>query len=100
MKFAVKTVTCLGCRTPLKPNSLSQSLTSFATRSLADPVSTRRPSRLQQLPPSNGRVARQASLHCRTSRNGLRSSVDAVPTLPGLAASGALATTLLAKEQG
>lgn len=23
MKFAVKTVTCLGCRTPLKPNSLS-----------------------------------------------------------------------------
>ncbi|GAA5907898.1 DNA-directed DNA polymerase delta POL3 [Sporobolomyces salmoneus] len=26
MKFAVKTVTCLGCRTPLKPNSLNQAV--------------------------------------------------------------------------
>ncbi|GAA5967568.1 hypothetical protein JCM21900_003343, partial [Sporobolomyces salmonicolor] len=26
MKFAVKTVTCLGCKTPLKPNSLNQAV--------------------------------------------------------------------------
>jgi len=29
MKFAVKTVTCLGCRTPLKPGSLSESASCF-----------------------------------------------------------------------
>ncbi|GAA5977284.1 hypothetical protein JCM5350_002416 [Sporobolomyces pararoseus] len=28
MKFAVKTVTCLGCRTPLRPNSLNQAVCS------------------------------------------------------------------------
>jgi len=30
MKFAVKTVTCLGCRTPLKPGSLSESASCFS----------------------------------------------------------------------
>lgn len=36
MKFAVKTVTCLGCRTPLKPNSLSEPPTDTARGSVTD----------------------------------------------------------------
>lgn len=30
MKFAVRTVTCLGCKTPLKPGSLSELSCSLA----------------------------------------------------------------------
>lgn len=59
MKFAVRTITCLGCKTPLKPGSLSKSLSPILLSSKSDV--SRRQRRLRQLPTSNCRATREAS---------------------------------------
>lgn len=96
MSFAVKRVTCLGCKTPLKPNALSELLRSrrvTIVRAAAHPsIPINRSSSLQQLSTKDGRTSRSAGRAHLPSRDCLRALVDAVPALPGFSAPGELGT--------
>lgn len=91
MSFAVKRVTCLGCKTPLKPNALSQSCDVNSQASLELTRRSRRPSCLQQLPAEDRRAARQAGRADFTGRDGFRSALDAVPAVSRLPSPGKVA---------
>lgn len=98
MKFAVRTVTCLGCKTPLKtankgawPAGARASHMSYALALLLTDRSlspTRRRRRLPELPAADRRALPKATANDLAAPGQLFPPVDPVPALPGFASPG------------
>lgn len=90
MKFAVKTVTCLGCKTPLRANnsikgeSSVHQLLSFPNE---DQNCRRSHGPLHQLPAEDGRAIPKASEFVIRIANPLRSSLDPMSEMSRIVAS-------------
>lgn len=88
MKFTVKTATCLGCKTPLRPtNSRKSKRTPILLVTL---LRYHRWGRLQQLSTTPWRVVSKANRSDIQAADRLWTFVDTMSTLPGLLTSGLL----------
>jgi len=93
MKFAVRTVTCLGCKTPLKTANKGPSKPTCAAWQAVSAL-TRRPGplprwrRLPELPAADRRALPEAAADDVAAPGQLLAALDPVPALPGLAPPG------------
>ena len=88
MKFAVKTVTCLGCKTPLRANN-SKDKSLFRIQGYAIVVDTsNRRSDLQQLSTKNRGTISQASRNYVRIASAVFTTMDTMSTMSRIAASG------------